>query len=159
MKVVKQKDNKKILILIIVLAFFVFGSVSAYALFSPSFQSQNLTQEEKDSSDAKKDYIENTDENGQPLTPSEQQSDDVSFTLKDDGSNIIVTTQLTGITEGSCTIEVGDYSSTAEILYQPQFSTCKGFSISKSEIDTSDIFTLRVISGDTNIVVTKYLNG
>jgi hypothetical protein len=43
------------------------------------------------------------------------------------------------------------------VLYQSQFSTCEGFSIKKSDIDTSNTFTLEVRAGDKTHTASKRL--
>lgn len=160
MKTIKQKKNKKFLYVGVIVVVLLVASASAYAFILPTFNQaspeKQLTQE---ASDAKKDYIENTDENGQPVSPaSETPQNDVSFTLSDDGSSVVVIAKIVGLSEGTCTIEVGDFSASAPILYQPEYSTCEGFSISKTDVGTNSEFILTVSSEDTNIIVKRTLN-
>jgi hypothetical protein len=160
MKIQKQKKIKYLIISSLVVVLLVAGAVSAYALMpKPSPIEPTDTTTTSGSNDGKKDFIENTDKNGQSLDqPGTDPTKTVSFKLSETDSEVIVTTQLAGITEGTCTITVNEFSQSAPVLYQPEFSTCEGFAIKKTDIDTTAQFSLKVTTGNEDIVKTGYLN-
>lgn len=94
--------------------------------------------QEKAADDAKQEFIEQDEvtssEPGAPPT-----SESINLSAQQDSANTVtVLTKLQGFPDGECSllIQNGSKSTTkaAPIIYQPEFSSCAGFSINKSEI-------------------------
>lgn len=160
MKTQKSKRIPLNLILIVSAIIIVIGSVSVFAFMnsrqSPTDQTKQTDSSTK-TSDDKKAFIENTDKNGQPINNESPDNPNVSITLSEDANQVIVQTQLTDISTGECTLTIGSFSVSAPVLYQPEFSTCEGFSVQKSEIDTSLTFKLVVVSEGKTFTTEKEL--
>lgn len=91
----------------------------------------------------KKDFAEktkNTDNPGVTIpTPSSPDTIDLSAS-KTDASTVTIFTKLKDYASGNCELTVTSgaksYSTTAQILYQPEYSSCAGFSVPVSELNT-----------------------
>lgn len=61
----------------------------------------------------------------------------VDFDVSRNSGNVVTSVKITGITSGICTLRIISggitYSFEANVLYQPGFSTCEGFSINPAE--------------------------
>ena len=84
-----------------------------------------------------------------PATPSSSPSS-MTLTAKIDGKYVTVTTQIQNISSGTCELTASNGANSippqppVQIIYQPEFSSCAGFSILKSSLG----------SGTWNISVT-----
>ncbi len=106
---------------------------------SPAPTSGPTKQQKEDAakadSDAKKDFIETKDP-----TPTPTANTDSSITLSasQEGQSVVVLTQLKGYPSGSCELLVqngsASFSQTADIIYQPEFSSCAGFTVPVSKL-------------------------
>lgn len=88
-------------------------------------------------------------------------SDNISLTAKRDGNNVIVTTQLKGFSDGKCLLTVsgpGSFSQEADVMYQPDYATCAGFSIPVNSVGNGTWqINLKVMSGGiTNVKAISY---
>ncbi len=97
-------------------------------------QEQKQTQAEQ-----KQDFVENkSGVTSASPAPTPTDSDQISFTTTQQSDSIIVTTQLTGFASGTCRLIVTNGSKSitqdATILYQPEFSSCTGFSVPISSL-------------------------
>lgn len=161
MKISKNKKTSvslPLFITIIVAVILIGGAVYAAVTYlnARGGSDKSLTPEDANS---KKDFIENTDDKGQPSDPGNDNTKAaLSFTLNSEGNNVIVKTQIPGLASGTCTLTIGDYSETVNILYQPEFSTCEGFSVDMSSINPSDTFTITATDGTTTLTESKKLN-
>jgi cytoskeletal protein RodZ len=83
-------------------------------------------------------------------------SDGISLSASQPNANqIVVTSKLVGYSDGTCTLTVtnGAKSTTqrVQVIYQPQFSTCAGFTIPISTIGSGNwVLSLVVNSGGLN---------
>ena len=64
---------------------------------------------------------------------------EISNAYQDQSSNLVVKTSIHAITTGTCKLEVTfsdgqTMTKDADVLFQPEFSTCTGFAIDKSEL-------------------------
>ena len=112
--------------------------------------------------EAKKKYVESmpsatSDESNNPTVASA--SINLSPTLSN--SSVIVQTQIKNIDDGACDISISSkqnptkfYSKTVDVLYQSSYSTCKGFSIPKSEIGNGE-WNITVVVESTQSVVAR----
>lgn len=85
-------------------------------------------------------YTPPTDSNGITLSPSI------------DGNQVVLHTKLVGYSDGTCSLAVINgtlsYNASALVIYQPEFSTCAGFTIPISKLGSGLwSFTVTVTSG------------
>lgn len=101
---------------------------------------EQAKEQEKADADAKKSFIEQeTPTSTRPVAPTS--SDDIVINAKQEADgNVTVLTQLTGFPDGDCSLVIQNgtksTTKTAQIIYQPEFSTCAGFTVAKSELGT-----------------------
>jgi hypothetical protein len=135
------------------------GSGSSTDSSDSSSSSKPTKQQESEQavSDSKKkeDYLNsNPDDSAPPAETSS--SDGISMVISQDGDKVVVSTNLGYISRGSCKLTVGSYSSTVDILYQPAYSTCMGFSIGRNQLQTGhNTFKLEVAYGNTTLTKTE----
>lgn len=85
----------------------------------------------------KADYIDN--QNNTPETPLEDnESKVVISSQQESGGSVTIFSRLYGIQSGNCTVRItnggNQTSQSAEVMYQPEYSTCSGFSIEKGSL-------------------------
>jgi hypothetical protein len=102
---------------------------------------------------SKEDFIKSPEPTTSPVP--EPVSSDVELSAKQESNgDVTVLTKLQNISSGSCTITVtngtANYTDSADIIYQPSFSSCAGFSIEKKELGAGDwMITLSVNNNPT----------
>jgi|GEM_PF-1773692 len=110
-------------------------SVSDNTSTTSSLNSQDdqKTQSQTDA-DNKKDYVDSqpSDNTSQPGT-STPASGQISLTAyQQDNSTVVITTKLVSVSDGICTLVITNSDKqitlTADVLYQPEYSMCAGFS-------------------------------
>lgn len=113
------------------------GSSETTALDTPE---QDSEQTQKMNNNQKKDFIENTQlppQQDQPSAPTDKSSE-ISMQAEQQGDTIVVTTRLPGFSDGVCTLTATNSSKqhevSADIMYQPSYSSCMGFSIPKQTL-------------------------
>ena len=102
---------------------------------NPEPTAAELEKQQKTSNDNKKEFAESTKDielpGVDPETPSSP--DTITITPSKDAGIVTLKTQLQGYASGECSLTATNggktMSETAPILYQPEFSTCAGFSI------------------------------
>lgn len=104
----------------------------------------------------KKTFIEGQNSKTEEPSTSQQQTGSASLELsatRDNSTAVTVISKLHNIGAGSCTLVTTNGQKqdkqTAEIIYQPEYSTCAGFSIPVSELG----------NGNWTIVLTVNSNG
>ncbi|MDR1032765.1 MAG: hypothetical protein LBL84_01990 [Candidatus Nomurabacteria bacterium] len=101
----------------------------------------------------KEDYLNSNPDEGTP--PAEtSSSDDISMVISQSGDKVVVSTNLGYISKGTCKLTVGSYSNTVNIMYQPAYSTCMGFSIDRNQLQTGNNTFKLEVSYD-NVTLTK----
>lgn len=109
--------------------------------------SQSLSKEDAQN---KKDFIENDLETDNPNNlPSKDNNDDdkpssptsdpnVNISASYKGTSVIVTTEISQITDGTCKLDIRNgsksFNESAPIMYQTAYSTCAGFSVPISSL-------------------------
>ncbi|MCA9328068.1 hypothetical protein KDA14_06065 [Candidatus Saccharibacteria bacterium] len=67
-----------------------------------------------------------------------RESGTLSVTASQSGGTVTVLTQMQGVTAGTCTLAATNgpknTSQTAQVIYQPEFSSCAGFSVPTSTL-------------------------
>lgn len=104
---------------------------------------EQTEQQQRAEISAKQQFIDTTDATGKPLaeatTPSvEQPSTSIELTTKQDGSSVTILTKMQNISDGTCRLTITNggknTSQTAQVIYQPEFSSCAGFSVPVSSL-------------------------
>lgn len=95
-----------------------------------------LTAEQKiQNNEAKKDFIENQKDVSQDTS---QNDKNIEISVVQESDKVVVSTRLHGISNGICRLNIvssgKQLSKEAQVLYQPQFSTCAGFTVPVSDI-------------------------
>jgi cytoskeletal protein RodZ len=144
---VQRKNKKNVLIASIAVALILLSVGSVFVYVYANFKSQDEKSqiqnedtpndsENKQELDDKREAIEGKDNNSSSTTPPTQ--DSIKVTARQDGDSVIVSTELTAISSGTCNLAIKNglksYSSNVDIVYQSQFSTCAGFSVKKSQL-------------------------
>lgn len=92
---------------------------------------QQAAEQKKTDQAKKQDFIEQAAE-PTPANPP-QDSDAITLTTKREGSSVTILTQLKGFSGGHCELSIINgaktHTATAEIIYQPEFSSCAGFGV------------------------------
>jgi len=93
--------------------------------------------DQKKADDARKqDFIEKSPE--PTPTPLPQDSDAITLSAAQEGSSVNILTKLKGFSSGSCELLASNgtktHTATADIIYQPEFSSCAGFSIPVAQL-------------------------
>lgn len=157
----KKKGSRKQVAFIIlgVGLVLVIGGVIWYVLRQNNTATNSTsisTNSQSDASDAKnkQDFLDNQKEdkdnttntntdptksdNEKPTTPTDPT---ISLSAKTAGDSVIITTNLSTISSGTCTLiitgGVAPVTKTAEVIYTPEYSSCAGFSVKKSELSAA----------------------
>jgi len=162
MKITKRKQKRLTIVVVLGIALLSVGVV-AYFYINQQRTSQSQTTDEGSTSkpadsapevlsgfdaDRKKKYVEESAKTKEtPVTNSDKPIAKISVTTSTASDSVVVQTKLTAITDGICTITVNNsqesYTETVDVIYQPTFSTCKGFSVPRADLG----------NGSWNIVV------
>lgn len=69
-------------------------------------------------------------------------ADSIKISTSQNGGTVTISTQLYGYSDGTCNLVVTNasksFSSTANVIYQSQFSTCAGFTIPVSQLGSGN---------------------
>ena len=150
MKTVKKNRQSKPLYLILALLIIAF---LAGALYYYNYRTNNAAtidgptaEEQKQATDIdnqkKKELTENTVNNTPIPPPSTPPTNaNIELTAKEESNDTVtITSKLAGVSSGTCNIEISNgatkISRQVAVIYQPEFSTCAGFSIPISELGT-----------------------
>lgn len=166
----KDKKFSKILVAGIIAAAFISAGLIYWFVYgqhlasdqSLDSSSQGPTQEEreaeeKQAAEDKQEFLDNeASGNGTGETTTPNITDEsLSFSVSQSDASVTVITKITDFSgTGTCTISLSKPGETtvtqsAEILYQPEFSSCAGFSIDKAQLSP----------GAWNITLTTNVNG
>jgi len=141
---VQSSKKKKLPIIISVVVLLILATLSALYLFKVfPFQSANkdgatssqIKEEQKTNTDQKDQFLDNAKDNPTPTEPAKvpDSSDTITLTSSQDGNSVTVLTKLSGqgYSSGTCELTVKangkTNSQTADIIYQPEYSSCAGF--------------------------------
>ena len=165
--------NKKILVLVVLVAIFctvgILEKFNVIDLFKSSNSSQGPTEEEKATerkvnADNKQKFIESGSKTDDPQSSQGAPPSDktIEISAKQENNNTVtVFTKLKGYNSGSCelTITNGSESSTqkADIFYQPEYSSCAGFSVPIDPIGKGK-WTIKLAASSGGITESKTIN-
>jgi len=151
MKIKKRsKYSTRNAVIVLIILLLLVGALFAFKFNARSSSDNkpdsNISKEDKkkrDSEDeeSKKDFIEESQGKTDTVQQPQQKEDKVgsaSLSAEQQGDSVVVTTKLIGFPDGTCTLTATNGSAKksypAEILYQPEYSICTGFSIPKSDL-------------------------
>lgn len=95
--------------------------------------------EDKFNSDAKKEFIEGSGSSQTTTTPNPTDSSAITLSAqKENNGTVTIFSKLTSVSSGKCQLTVVNGSKqntqSADVIYQPEFSTCAGFSVPISQL-------------------------
>ena len=145
-----KKSNKKLIVIISLAVLFIGGGIVAYAFMSNnSSPDENATDsaqqqrenEQKREIDAKEQSAEkNRESDNDNQAPAPVDPNDISMSAAISGTNVIISTQLASIPDGECSLTItqstNTHRETVQIMFQPEFSSCAGFSVPKNKLGT-----------------------
>ncbi|MEO5499357.1 MAG: hypothetical protein ABIR46_02570 [Candidatus Saccharimonadales bacterium] len=108
-------------------------------------------EQKKTEKDTKQEFVESPDPADNPeVTP----TNSVELSAKQESnSSVTVLTKLYGVSDGTCTLTVSKagvtHTQTAQVIYQPDFSSCAGFSISRDKLGAGSWTIQLTVSGET----------
>jgi len=143
------KINKKSLIIFGTLLIVAFASWFTYNILWHSTKA-NLTtvqQQSRQQNNQKKADVANGKSGGGDSNTAGQgtytpptSSNNITLIPEEKGEQVVVTTRLQGFSDGTCNLTITNggktVAQTAQVIYQPQFSTCAGFSTPVSSLGT-----------------------
>lgn len=94
-----------------------------------------------------------------PSTPSDSSNSIILSAKQESDSSVTVFTKLLNITDGQCHLAITNgaatYSDSADVIYQPEYSICAGFSVLRNKLGSGTWnITLSVTSGTATKVKT-----
>lgn len=153
MKSIKSttKSKKKFIIPIVIIVIITLGvglffsfengliDKKQFGLQDSSSEVRENPQAKKSNDQTKKEFIEKTDTINAAPAPVADSSDDITIVAeKRSGTEIVITTELKDFSAGTCKLSITNNGKTvtqaAEVIYQPEFSTCAGFSVPISSL-------------------------
>lgn len=102
---------------------------------------EQIKQAAEADANAKRQLIENPDSNTATPTQTPATENSVDLTAKQEANNTVtVFTKLSGYSSGTCSLTVTNgektTTQTAAVYYQPEYSSCAGFSVPISSLGT-----------------------
>lgn len=165
--------NKKVLsrnhLLAIAAAVLLIGIASAVAFLATGNSSttkdqtasdpMNIEKLEQYDKEKKQDFIKNAPTPSDENTGESKPSSDISLSARQDSSSqVTVLTNLSSTPYGTCTLTISNGSKkitkTAEVIYQPQFSSCAGFAVNIDELGTGS-WTIELAVTTDSLTETK----
>lgn len=108
----------------------------------------------------KREFIEETEASESENSNNSSNPDNSSTTkasvtldIQRDGSDVVIISKISGINDGSCKLKIKNgtktYTESADVMFQPIYSSCAGFSVAKNELGNGTwIVSLDVTSRD-----------
>lgn len=178
MKIKKTKTinkHRRAFIALIVVIFAVLLAITAINMTGNLINPKdNRASEQKSEAEVnannKKTTIENssgnTDSTNYTNTQHTSSDIDISYRSESDGS-ITIVTKLNNYSDGTCSLSIKNgveiYKKTAPVIYQPDFSSCAGFSVPSGAIDKGKWeITVKVTSKNktnSNMITAEISNG
>jgi hypothetical protein len=93
----------------------------------------------KADAESKQQYLDKTSAQSQAqAAPSTVTAPSINLTPSQSGSSVTVLTKIQGVSGGSCTLFITNGNKTneqtAQVIYQPEFSSCAGFTVPVSSL-------------------------
>ena len=154
MHISKKKNYKKITAAIILLlaitlcaGIYVYGvkSVSREGINTPTDSTSSERGDKKDTQSQEEQYnadqkqkfndTETTNEKDSPLPKQVPTADNISLSAQSDGPIVTIVAKLTSVSSGTCSLIITNrdktHTDTATVIYQPEYSSCAGFTVKK----------------------------
>jgi len=170
----KKKSHKKVIVTVIAILIIVAAAVVGYLYFEKSGKKSNdsntdsskttgtkKTDQNKSNSSTNSTTTDNA-ENKNPVQATNENGDNTTSVTS--AGNILTVTvisaQISGqnaqisilinqvLGSGTCSLTIGNYSTTSNIIADPQSSSCEDFTVPLSQIGSTRNFTVNVASGD-----------
>lgn len=150
-----MKKNKKVIIAVIIALLVVLcGAVVAYALFfkdnsvPSNINLSPATEEQKKAGEDTKDKYVTEGPDAPDTTVKDPEPIEIIKAYQDNSiGKIVVQTKLPGSSWESCNLKLASpngvtIEKNAKAFYQPDYSTCEGFSIDRTEFNQAGIWTI-----------------
>lgn len=100
---------------------------------------EERTAQAKADAESKQQYLDKTSAQSQAqAAPSTVTAPSINLTPSQSGSSVTVLTKIQGVSGGSCTLFITNGNKTneqtAQVIYQPEFSSCAGFTVPVSSL-------------------------
>lgn len=130
---------------------------------------EQKAQEQKVNSDAKGGFLDSQYSSNPEQTPTNtpsstpvQSTSNLELNAHQEGPNVVTTAKITGVVGGNCVLTVNNlgrtYSQTAEVIYQPEYSSCAGFGIPVSSVGVGTWSISLQVNGPGGSTVNKQIN-
>ena len=147
-----NKQSKKILLVSGVVLLFIFCAIlvktgviqSPFTGNAPTPEGPTKAEietQKKAEAQQKQEYLDsNNQDNGQPTATQSNTTNSakIVLTAKQEGSSVTVLARMDGVSSGSCSLKASQGSKRisleADLIYQPEFSSCAGFSLPVSQL-------------------------
>ncbi len=173
-KVSPRKNNNRHALIIILVVVFAIGILSVYLIENnrsklvkitgtQTTQTENQKNQEKAASaESKQQYLDNVygasqsgqSQNNKPTQNNDPQ--DLSIEAKQEGAAVVVLTKIKGVASGTCNLSVTmgglSISESSQIIYQPEFSSCAGFSIPINKLGSGSWVIKLTVNENPNLV-------
>ncbi len=150
MNISKKKNSSQKKKIFILVAIIIFVAIATLAILEkahvtdfvklPAQQNpqgptkEQIEEQEKIDEDRKQDFIESPET---PSTPTQPGSVELTAKQESDGT-VTILTKLHDVASGTCDLVITNGSKTftqsAQVIYQPSFSSCAGFSVNKEKL-------------------------
>lgn len=163
MKVSSNKNTKKPLKIIIAAVIVLLAGLGAVLIVNYNQNNNNITpadnksaEETKNDLDTKENLIGDPDSQDAVDTP-KANNDSVTITNSQTTTSVTIFVKLLNVPAGSCELRITngskEYTSTAPVIYQPEFSSCAGFTVAKSNLNGPGAWnlTLNIINDQINL--------
>ncbi|QQS20170.1 hypothetical protein IPL85_01820 [Candidatus Saccharibacteria bacterium] len=121
---------------------------------------QQAEAEKKADTEAKQSFLDDsqktTPSQDTPVSEPQPNQSNLNLDVKQEGETVTVLTKLSGVSSGECVLKAQNGSKSteqqAQIIYQPEFSSCAGFNIAKSTLGVGQwqiTLTVTTSSGQT----------
>ena len=169
---VSQGSKKKVVTLAAVVVLALAGLMFALEatdtinlLHSPQDSSQDgptprqKAQERKTNSQAKENFLDNAYKEGPTDSTPDPNQATIELSAEQQGSNVVVLARMHEVANGTCTLTatIGTKSTrqTAVVIYQPEFSSCAGFSIPVSTLGSGKWVIELSVTNDSGVSISK----
>jgi TPP-dependent trihydroxycyclohexane-1,2-dione (THcHDO) dehydratase len=161
MKIQKIYPKKSLLLVFItILAIAIFGSVAVLAYqiqtqtgFFESADTKETKKQQEANDTGKKEFIEGTNKDGsapKDNVETEPTKTDIIITANNEqNGSITIISNLGSLPDGECNLTITHISEsitkTAPVIYQPEYSSCAGFTISATEKSQLTVGTWTIV--------------
>lgn len=121
---------------------------------------QQKAQEEKTNADAKQQFLDKTyQDKNNVAEPTTSSNPTISITAKQEGESVTILTKIQSVSEGTCKLTATNGANTitqeAKVIYQPEFSSCAGFSLPISGLGSGNWSIALVVNPANDTAITK----